>query len=163
MSWLDRHFSLTSRDTTLRKEAIAGLTTFLAAAYLVVVIPSLLATGGMDRAAVTTATIAMLVVGSLAMGLYANFPFVVGPGLGGSVILGVTLTQVEHIPWTAGLGIAAASGLLFFVLTITGARTLVVQLVPRQIKQGLGASIGLFIAMLGLSPGGRFLLPFSSC
>jgi len=153
-SWLDRHFSLRLRDTTLRREAIAGLTTFLAAAYLVVVIPALLATGGMDRAAVTTATIAMMVLGSLAMGLYANFPFVVGPGLGGSVILGVTLTQVEHIPWTAGLGIAALSGLLFFVLTITGARTLVVQLVPRQIKQGLGASIGLFIAMLGCRQAG---------
>jgi AGZA family xanthine/uracil permease-like MFS transporter len=153
-SWLDRHFSLRLRDTTLRREAIAGLTTFLAAAYLVVVIPALLATGGMDRAAVTTATIAMMVVGSLAMGLYANFPFVVGPGLGGSVILGVTLTQVEHIPWTAGLGIAALSGLLFFILTITGARKLVVELVPRQIKQGLGASIGLFIAMLGCRQAG---------
>jgi AGZA family xanthine/uracil permease-like MFS transporter len=153
-SWVDRRFSLRLRDTTLRREAIAGLTTFLAAAYLVVVIPSLLATGGMDRAAVTTATIAMLAVGSLAMGLYANFPFVVGPGLGGSVILGVTLTQVEHIPWTAGLGIAASSGLLFFILTITGARTLVVQLVPRPIKQGLGASIGLFIAMLGCRQAG---------
>jgi AGZA family xanthine/uracil permease-like MFS transporter len=154
VSWLDRYFGLRLRDTTLRQEAVAGLTTFLAAAYLVVVIPSLLATGGMDRAAVTTATIAMMVVGSLAMGLYANFPFVVGPGLGGSVILGVTLTQVEHIPWATGLGIAALSGLLFFVLTITGARTLVVQLVPRQIKQGLGASIGLFIAMLGCRQAG---------
>jgi adenine/guanine/hypoxanthine permease len=152
--WLDRHFGLRLRDTTVRKEAVAGLTTFMAAAYLVVVIPSLLSTGGMDRAAVTTATIAMMVVGSLAMGLYANFPFVVGPGLGGSVILGVTLTQVEHIPWTTGLGIAALSGLLFFVLTVTGARTLVVQLVPRQIKQGLGASIGLFIAMLGCRQAG---------
>ena len=153
-SWLDRRFSLTLRDTTLRQEAIAGLTTFLAAAYLVVVIPALLATAGMDRAAVTTATISMMVVGSLAMGLYANFPFVVGPGLGGSVILGVTLAQVEHIPWTAGLGIAALSGLLFFVLTVTGARMLVVELVPRQIKQGLGASIGLFIAMLGCRQAG---------
>src|ERR1700722_20216007 len=94
-SVLDRHFSLTLRDTTLRQEAIAGLTTFLAAAYLVVVIPSLLATGGMDRAAVTTATIAIMVVGSLAMGLYANFPFVVGPGLGGAVILGVLRTGGE--------------------------------------------------------------------
>ena len=153
-SWLDSYFGLGARDTTVRQEAIAGLTTFLAAAYLVVVIPSLLSTGGMDRAAVTTATIAMLVVGSLVMGLYANFPFVVGPGLGGSAILGVTLTQVEHIPWATGLGIAALSGLLFFALTVTGARTLVVRLVPRQIKQGLSASIGLFIAMLGCRQAG---------
>jgi AGZA family xanthine/uracil permease-like MFS transporter len=154
MSWLDRRFDLSVRHTTVRKEALAGLTTFLAAAYLVVVIPSLLATGGMDRAAVTTAAILMMVIGSLAMGLHANFPFVVGPGLGGSVILGVTLTQVEHIPWQTGLGIATLSGLLFFVLTVTGARNLVVRLVPRQIKQGLGASIGLFIAMLGCRQAG---------
>jgi AGZA family xanthine/uracil permease-like MFS transporter len=153
-NWLERRFGLRSRNTTLSREALAGLTSFLAAAYLVVVIPSLLATGGLDRAAVTTACIAMMVAGSLAMGLYSNFPFIVGPGLGGSVILGVTLTQVEHIPWPTGLGIAALSGLLFYVLTVTGARTVVVRLVPRQIKRGLGASIGLFIAMLGCRQAG---------
>jgi AGZA family xanthine/uracil permease-like MFS transporter len=153
-NWLDRRFGLRSRNTTLYREAIAGLTSFLAAAYLVVVIPSLLATGGLDRAAVTTACIVMMVVGSLAMGLYSNFPFIVGPGLGGSVILGVTLTQVEHIAWPTGLGIAALSGLLFFVLTVTGARTVVVRLVPPQIKRGLGASIGFFIAMLGCRQAG---------
>jgi AGZA family xanthine/uracil permease-like MFS transporter len=152
--WLNRQFGLKLRQTTVRQEALAGLTSFLAAAYLVVVIPALLSTGGMDRAAVTTVTLAMMAIFSLAMGLYANFPFVVGPGLGGSVILGVTLTQVEHIPWPTGLGIAALSGLLFFVLTITGARALVVRWVPRQIKQGLGASIGLFIAVLGCRQAG---------
>jgi adenine/guanine/hypoxanthine permease len=152
--WLDRHFGLRSRHTTVSQEALAGLTSFLAAAYLLVVIPSLLATGGLDRAAVTTATISMMVIGTVAMGLYSNFPFIVGPGLGGSVILGVTLTQVEHVAWPTGLGIAALSGLLFFVLTVTGARTLVVRLVPRQIKQGLGASIGLFIAVLGCRQAG---------
>jgi adenine/guanine/hypoxanthine permease len=151
---LERYFGLKLRQTTVRQEALAGLTSFLAAAYLVVVIPSLLSTGGMDRAAATTATIALMAVFSLAMGLYANFPFVVGPGLGGSVILGVTLTQVEHIPWPTGLGIAVLSGLLFFVLTVTGARSLVVRWVPRQIKQGLGASIGLFIAVLGCRQAG---------
>jgi AGZA family xanthine/uracil permease-like MFS transporter len=151
---LERQFGLKFRQRTVRQEAIAGLTSFLAAAYLIVVIPTLLSTGGMDRAAATTATIALMAIFSLAMGLYANFPFVVGPGLGGSVILGVTLTQVEHIPWPTGLGIAALSGLLFFVLTITGARALVVRWVPRQIKQGLGASIGLFIAVLGCRQAG---------
>jgi AGZA family xanthine/uracil permease-like MFS transporter len=139
---------------TFKREAVAGVTSFLAAAYLVVVIPTLLSTGGMDRAAATTACIAFMALFSLAMGLYANFPFVVGPGLGGSVILGVTLTQVEHIPWPTGLGIAMLSGVLFLVLTVTGARALVVRWVPVQIKQGLGASIGLFIAVLGCRQAG---------
>jgi AGZA family xanthine/uracil permease-like MFS transporter len=71
-NWLERRFGLRSRNTTLYREALAGLTSFLAAAYLVVVIPSLLAAGGLDRAAVTTACIAMMVIGSLAMGLAAE-------------------------------------------------------------------------------------------
>lgn len=151
---LERRFGLSAHGTSASREGIAGLTSFMAAAYLIVVIPSLLSSGGMDRAATTTATILVIVAGSLAMGLYANLPFIVGPGLGGSAILGVTLAQVEHVPWQAGLGIALLSGLLFLGLTVTGARGLVVRLVPVQIKLGLGASIGLFIALLGCRDAG---------
>jgi adenine/guanine/hypoxanthine permease len=151
---LDRHFEIGRRGSTIPRELIAGLTTFLAAAYLVIVIPSLLASGGIDRGAATTAAILVLAFGSIAMGLYANLPFIVGPGIGGSVILGVTLAQVEGIPWPTGLGIALISGLLFVVLTITGARTLVVRMIPQSIKLGLGASIGLFIAVLGFRDAG---------
>lgn len=145
---------LAERDTTLPREAVAGFTTFMASAYLVVVIPRLLSGGGMDQAAATTATLVVMALGSLAMGLYANLPFVVGPGIGGAALLGVTLAQVEHIAWPAALGIAMASGVLFTVLTVTGARGLVMRLVPREIKLGLGASIGLFIALLGARDAG---------
>jgi adenine/guanine/hypoxanthine permease len=148
-SWLDRYFGLSARQTTLGKETLAGLTSFLAAAYLVIVIPSLLTSGGMDHGAATTATIVVIVAGSLLMGAFANLPFIVGPGIGGSVILGVTLAQIEHMPWQTGVAIAMLSGVLFLVLTLTGARELVVRMIPQQIKLGLGASIGLFIAMLG--------------
>jgi AGZA family xanthine/uracil permease-like MFS transporter len=147
-------FALTQRQTTVPRDMVAGLTTFMASAYLVVVIPRLLSTGGMDQGAVTTATLVVMALGSLAMGLYANMPFVVGPGIGGSALLGVTLAQVEHVPWPAALGIAMASGVLFMVLTLTGARGLVMRLVPREIKIGLGASIGLFIALLGCRDAG---------
>ncbi len=78
---LERVFGLQQRGTTVRTEAFAGATTFMAAAYLVVVIPGILASGGMDLAAVTTATIVSFALGTLAMAFYANLPFVVGPGL----------------------------------------------------------------------------------
>lgn len=151
---LERRFALTARGTSIPREMIAGMTTFLAAAYLIVVIPSLLASGGMDRAAVTAGVIIVMAVGSIAMALYANLPFIVGPGIGGSAILGVTLAQVEHIPWQTGLGIAMMSGIAFVILTLTGAREMVVRMIPPQIKLGLGASIGLFIAMLGCRDAG---------
>ncbi len=153
-AFLDRRFALAARDTTVGREMMAGLTSFLAAAYLIVVIPSLLSTGGMDRGAATTAAILVMALGSIAMGLYANLPFIVGPGIGGSVILGVTLAHTEHVPLATGLAIAMTSGLLFIVLTLTGARELVVKMIPPQIKLGLGASIGLFIAMLGCRDAG---------
>lgn len=151
---LDRRFLLAARGTSVGREALAGLTTFLAAAYLVVVIPSLLASGGMDRGAATTATLLLIAGGSIFMGLYANLPFLVGPGIGGSALVGVTLAQVEGIAWPAGLGIAFFSGLLFVVLTLSGAREIVVRIIPAPIKFGLGASIGLFIAMLGCRDAG---------
>jgi adenine/guanine/hypoxanthine permease len=153
-SRFERRFALRERNTTVRIELIAGITSFLAAAYLLVVIPSLLATGGMDRGATTTSTILMCALGSVLMGLYANLPFMVGPGIGGSVLLGVTLAATEHVAWQTGLGIACVSGVLFLILTLVGARSLVVRLIPAQIKLGLGASIGLFIAVLGFRNAG---------
>lgn len=155
---LERLFQVRARGSSVPRECMAGLTSFMAAAYLVVVIPSLLSGGGIDRGAATTATLLVIAVGSLAMGFYANLPFIVGPGLGGAAILGITLTQVEQMPWQAGLGIALLSGLLFLVLTLTGARELVTRLLPRQIKLGLGASIGLFIALLGCRDAGMVAL-----
>jgi adenine/guanine/hypoxanthine permease len=155
--WLDRRFALSARKTSVRIETLAGITSFLAAAYLLVVIPSLLATGGMDRGAATTSTIIVFVLSTIFMGLYTNLPFIVGPGIGGSVILGVTLAATEHVAWQTGLGIAFISGVLFLILTLVGARSLVVRLIPAQIKLGLGASIGLFIAVLGFRNAGMVI------
>lgn len=88
----------------------AGITGFLAAAYLLVVIPGLLAIGGMDKGAATTGTILVFVVGSLLMAFYANLPFIVGPGIGGSVLVGVTLAGSEGIGWQTGPELPAGRG-----------------------------------------------------
>jgi AGZA family xanthine/uracil permease-like MFS transporter len=134
-----------------------GITGFLAAAYLLVVIPGLLAVGGMDKGAATTGTILVFVAGTLLMAFYANLPFIVGPGIGGSVLVGVTLAGSEGIGWQTGLGIACWSGILFFLLTRFGLREVVTRSVPQSIKLGLTASIGLFVAVLGFRNAGLVL------
>lgn len=104
----------------------------LAAAYLLVVIPGLLAVGGIDKGAALTGTIIVLVLGSLLMAFYANLPFMVGPGIGGSVLVGITLAG-DGISWPIGLGIACWSGILFFLLTVLGLREVVTRSIPQSI------------------------------
>lgn len=151
---LERLFRIRERKSSPQIEVIAGITSFLAAAYLIVLIPLLLSGGGIDRGAATTATIIVFVFGCLFMGLYGNLPFLVGPGIGGSVIVGTTLAQTEQVPWQIGVGIAFWSGLLFLVMTLFGAREVITRMVPPQIKLALGAAIGLFIAVLGFRNAG---------
>ena len=155
--WLQRRFQLHARQSNVKTECLAGITGFLAAAYLLVVIPGLLAIGGMDKGAVTTGTILVFVIGSLLMAFYGNLPFIVGPGIGGSVLVGVTLAGSEGIGWQIGLGIACWSGILFFALTRLGLREVVTRSVPQSIKLGLTASIGLFVAVLGFRNAGLVL------
>src|SRR5438477_12735273 len=154
---VDRLFRLSERRTDVRTEVIAGATTFLAAAYLLVVIPSVLASGGLDRGAATTTTIMVFVAATLFMALYANLPFVVGPGIGGSVIVATTLVLGEGVAWQIAIAIAFWSGVLFFILTLLGLREVVTRMVPAQIKLALSASIGLFIAVLGFRNAGLVL------
>jgi AGZA family xanthine/uracil permease-like MFS transporter len=154
---LDLIFDIDLRKTTPRTEIVAGITTFLAASYLLVVIPSILSGAGIDRGAATTTTIMLFVFGTTLMALYANLPFVVGPGIGGSVIVAVNLALTEHVPWQTGLGVAFWSGIAFFVLTLSGLRNVVTRMIPVQIKLSLSASIGLFIAVLGFRNAGLVL------
>ncbi|WP_369788834.1 NCS2 family permease [Rouxiella sp. WC2420] len=152
-SWLQRRFKLYQRQTSVKTECIAGITGFLAAAYLLIVIPGLLAVGGIDKGAALTGTIIVLVLGSLLMAFYANLPFMVGPGIGGSVLVGITLAG-DGISWPIGLGIACWSGILFFLLTVLGLREVVTRSIPQSIKLGLTASIGIFVALLGFRNAG---------
>ncbi|MBB6115960.1 AGZA family xanthine/uracil permease-like MFS transporter [Rahnella inusitata] len=155
-SWLQRRFQLRQRDTKAKTECLAGITGFLAAAYLLIVIPGLLAAGGMDKGAATTGVILVFVLGSLLMAFYANLPFMVGPGIGGSVLVGITLAG-DGITWPIALGIACWSGILFFVMTVFGLREVVTRSVPQSIKLGLTASIGIFVALLGFRNAGLVL------
>lgn len=154
-SRLDAFFQLTRHGTSIRTEFVAGLTMFFATGHLVAVVPALLARGGMPRAEGTTAVI--LVVGlatALGMGLYARRPFVVGPGIGGVALLGVTIVAMEGVPWQTAMGMAFLGGALFLVLTVAGLRSLIADAVPAPPKVAIAAGVGLFIAYLGFQNAG---------
>lgn len=150
----ERLFQLKERGTTPRTELLAGVTSFVAAAYLIVVIPNTLATALVDIVAVTTTTIVIFVLGTLAMALYARLPFIVGPGLGGAALVASTLYLTEGVRWQTGIGIAFWSGVLFVMLTLAGLREVVTRVVPAEIKVALSASLGLFIVTLGFRNAG---------
>ena len=146
--------NLRAQGTSLKTELLAGATTFMTAAYLVILIPTILASGGMDRGAVTTATIVMFVLATLGMAFYAKLPFVAGPGIGSAAMVATTLVLGESVPWQTGLGIAFWSGVLFVVLTVLRMREVVTRVVPTSVKMSLSAAIGGFIALLGFRNAG---------
>ncbi len=156
--WLERRFALHSRGGSLRTECPAGITGFLAAAYLLVVIPGLLAIGGMDKGAATTGTIPGLCRRFVINGVFMPTCRLSSVrALAARYWWGVTLAGSEGIGWQIGLGIACWSGILFFLLTQFGLREVVTRSVPQSIKLGLTASIGLFVAVLGFRNAGLVL------
>lgn len=151
---MQKFFGIAQRGSTVKTEILAGATTFVTAAYLAVLIPNILSSGGMNPGAATTSTILIFVLSTLLMAFYARLPFVVGPGVGGAALVATTLATGEGVPWQTGIGIAFWSGILFLVLTIFGLREVVVRLVPVSIKIALSASLGVFIVTLGFRNAG---------
>ncbi|MFI6519569.1 NCS2 family permease [Spirillospora sp. NPDC050679] len=151
---LDRFFRLSERGTSVRTEVLAGVSMFLAAAYVVVVVPGMLAGAGVPRAAATTGVIVTVVLATLFMGLYANLPFVLAPGLGGVALVAVTLIQHDQVPYPVAMGMVFWSGVAFLALTLLGVRQLVTRVIPDSVRLSIGAAIGLYIAMLGFRSAG---------
>jgi adenine/guanine/hypoxanthine permease len=152
--FLDRYFQLRANGTTVRTEVIAGLTTFLAMAYIVFVNPNILAAAGMDEGAVFVATCLAAAIGTLIMGLYARYPIAQAPGMGLNAFFAFTVVLGMGIPWETALAGTFMSGLLFLILTLTGVREAVIRAIPLQLKLAVGAGIGLFIAFIGLKAAG---------
>jgi adenine/guanine/hypoxanthine permease len=152
--FLDRYFQLRANGTTVRTEVIAGLTTFLAMAYIVFVNPNILSATGMDEGAVFVATCLAAAIGTLIMGLYARYPIAQAPGMGLNAFFAFTVVLGMGIPWETALAGTFMSGLLFLILTLTGVREAVIRAIPLQLKLAVGAGIGLFIAFIGLKAAG---------
>ena len=154
MNWLDQYFKVSTKGSTIRTEVLAGLATFLTMAYIIVVNPAILSKGGMDFGAVFVATIAAAVIGTMIMGAWANWPVALAPGMGlnAFVTFGIVLGMKQ--PWEVALGAVFVSGLLFLLLSLTGLREWVINSIPKSLKLGIGAGIGMFLAIIGLKNAG---------
>jgi AGZA family xanthine/uracil permease-like MFS transporter len=147
---LQRLFHLNENQTTVRRELLAGLTTFMTMAYVVVVNPRILSEAGMPVEGVLFATCVSAAMATLIMGLWANYPIALAPGMSLNAYFTYSIVIGRGIPWQTALGVVFLSGLLFLLLTLTSVREQIVNGIPDCLKHGTAAGIGLFIAFIGL-------------
>jgi AGZA family xanthine/uracil permease-like MFS transporter len=151
---LNRYFGLDVHGTSVRTEIFAGLTTFLTMAYIVVVNPLILGAAGMPVAGVAAATCLAAGFGCILMGLVANYPLALAPGMGLNAYFTYTVVLGMGLPWQTALGCVFLSGVAFLLLTLAGVRQLIISAVPRSLFAAVGGGIGLFIAFIGLRDAG---------
>lgn len=148
------HFELELRHTSVRTEILAGCTTFLTLSYIIFVNPMILAETGMDRGAVLVATCLAAAFGSLVMGLYANYPIALAPGMGLNAYFAAIAVGTMGLPWQVALGAVFCSGVLMLVLSVLPVREWVVNSIPRSQKLAIAAGIGFFLVIIGLRNAG---------
>jgi AGZA family xanthine/uracil permease-like MFS transporter len=151
---LDRRFGLAARGTDVRTEALAGATTFLTMAYIILVNPAILGQAGMPVAAVAAATCFAAGFASILMGLVANIPLAMAPGMGLNAYFTFTVVQGMGVPWPVALACVFVSGLVFLALTIGGIRQLIIEAIPIHLFAAVAGGIGLFIGFIGLKNAG---------
>ncbi len=147
---LERLFQLKAHGTNVKTEVLAGITTFLTMAYIIVVNPDIMSSTGMDYGAVFAATCLAAALGSLLMGLVANYPIALAPGMGLNAFFTFTVVGQMGYTWQVALGAVFLSGVLFFLLSIFKIREWIINSIPLTIRMGIAAGIGLFLAMIAL-------------
>ena len=151
---LERLFHLEDHGTTVRIEVAAGFTTFLTMAYIVVVNPSILGDAGMPVAGAAVATCVAAGFGSILMGLLANYPLAMAPGMGLNAYFTYTVVKGMGVPWETALGCVFLSSVVFLALTLVGVRRLIFDAIPRSLFAAVAGGVGLFIAFIGLKDAG---------
>lgn len=151
---LEKLFKLSEHQTTVRTEIIAGLTTFLTMAYIIFINPSMLSAAGMDPGAVFVATCLAAAIGCFVMGLGANYPIALAPGMGLNAFFSFTVVGQMGYSWETALGAVFISGVCFFLLSILRIREWIINSIPLSLKGGIGAGIGLFLGFIGLKNAG---------
>ena len=153
-SSLDKLFHLTERKTDVKTEILAGITTFVTMSYIIFVNPTILADAGIPKEAAIAATIFATVFATLLFALWANMPIAVAPGMGLNAFFTYTVVLGEGLTWQTGLGAVFISGVVFFILTITGLRKKIIEGIPAILKSAISVGIGLFIAFIGFKQAG---------
>jgi AGZA family xanthine/uracil permease-like MFS transporter len=151
---LERYFEFTRLGTNWRTEILAGLTTFLTMAYIVLVNPAILSAAGVPLSAVTAATCLSAAFGSLLMGAVARYPIALAPGMGLNAYFTYTVCLKMHVPWQTALGAVFISGVLFLALTAAGVRQMILRSIPHELYAAVASGIGLFIAFIGFRNAG---------
>ena len=154
MKLLDNFFRLSENGTTVRTELLAGLTTFLTMAYIIFVNPSILGDAGMPKDSVFVATCLAAAIGTLIMGLYANYPIGMAPGMGLNAYFAYAVVKGMGFPWQAALGAVFISGCLFVLVSLFRVRELIINSIPHSLRCAIPAGIGLFLALISLKTAG---------
>ncbi|NKJ09928.1 NCS2 family permease [Rhizobium sp. SG741] len=150
----ERLFKLSEHGTSVRTELVAGVTTFLTMSYIIFVNPDILSTTGMDRNAIFVATCLAAALGSIVMGLVANWPIGLAPGMGLNAFFAFTVVAALGFTWQQALGAVFISGGIFVLLTVTGVRSWLIAGIPRSLRSAIAAGIGLFLAIIALKGAG---------
>lgn len=154
MNGLKKYFEFDRLGTNFKTESLAGVTTFLAMAYILFVNPSVLAVAGMPQDAVFTATALAAALATLIMGFYAKLPIALAPGMGLNAFFAYTVCGAMGIPWQNALAGVFVSGILMLIISVSGLREMIINAIPTPLKQAVGAGIGLFICLIGLKNAG---------
>lgn len=151
---LEKIFKIKAKGSSVRTEIIAGITTFVALSYIIFVNPNILSQAGIPQEAAFASTVWAAAICSLLMGLWANFPIAVAPGMGLNAFFTYTVVLGMGLSWQTALGAVFISGIVFLLLTLGGIRQAIINAVPMNLKLAIGVGVGIFIAFVGLQGAG---------
>ncbi len=155
--FLERFFKLSEKNTTVKTEVLAGLTTFIALAYIIFVNPNILSEAGIPKEAAIASTIWIAALSTMVMGVFANYPVALAPGMGLNAFFAYYVCGTLGLHWTVALGAVFFSGVLFLILTVSHVRLAIINAVPQNLRVAIGVGIGLFIAFIGLKGTGLII------
>ena len=151
---LELIFKLNDNNTTIKKELLAGFTTFITMAYIIFVNPQMMAASGMDQGAIFVGTCLAAAIACFVMGIFANWPVGLAPGMGLNAFFTYTVVGEMGYSWEVALGTVFIAGILFFIMSITRLRSWMISSIPFNLRIAMGAGVGLFIGLIGLKNGG---------